>query len=282
MRRSRAKLWLVDPDGRFADPTHRAAEILRFEPERLCSALASALERRADVAADPERAAWRTRFAAAERRTRAALAAGLAADERLLGPRAVAELCDALPPRATLFVSNSLPVRALDAVLPPSIRPLHVLANRGASGIDGIVSSALGAAATGAAPLVLLTGDLAFLHDLGGFVAAVRQRISATIVVVNNDGGGIFSQLPVAAHREAVGFDPLFTTPHGLELAHAARLFGASFARVGSWEELRLALKHALGAAGLSIVEIPVDRELDTEARRRLFANAARAGEAGP
>jgi 2-succinyl-5-enolpyruvyl-6-hydroxy-3-cyclohexene-1-carboxylate synthase len=166
-------------------------------------------------------------------------------------------------------------VRDLDAVLAPSLRPLRVLANRGASGIDGIVSSALGAAAAGAAPLVLLTGDLAFLHDLGGFVAAARQHISATVVVLNNDGGGIFSQLPVAAHREAVGFDALFTTSHGLDLSHAARLFGASFARVGSWEELRLALKHALGAPGLQIVEVPIDREADTEARRRLFARAA-------
>jgi 2-succinyl-5-enolpyruvyl-6-hydroxy-3-cyclohexene-1-carboxylate synthase len=152
-----------------------------------------------------------------------------------------------------------------------------VLCNRGANGIDGIVSTALGAAAAGAAPLVLLTGDLALVHDLGGLLVAKRSRLSATIVVLQNDGGGIFSALPVAAHREAVGFDALFATPHGLELAHVAALFGATHSRVASPEELRLALKQAIGAPGLHLVEVPQDREADVAARRTLFARAAQA-----
>jgi 2-succinyl-5-enolpyruvyl-6-hydroxy-3-cyclohexene-1-carboxylate synthase len=272
---SAAELWLADPDGRFADPTHRAAELLRFEPELLCSALAAELERRA-VRCDP---AWSARFAAADARARAVLEAGLAEDDRLFGPRVAAELADSLPASATLFVSNSLPIRDVDAVFPVSARPLRVLCNRGANGIDGIVSTALGAAAGGASPLVLLTGDLALLHDLGGLCIARRARLSATIVVLNNDGGGIFSALPVAAHREAVGFDALFTTPHGLELAHAAALFGATHARVANPEELRLALKQSIGAPGLRIVEVRQDREADVAARRALFARAAQAAE---
>jgi 2-succinyl-5-enolpyruvyl-6-hydroxy-3-cyclohexene-1-carboxylate synthase len=270
---SNTSLWLVDPDGRFADPSHRAAEILRAEPELLCDALAARLER---MPRRPAAAEWLERFASAERRARAALARDLAADERLLGPRVTAELAEALPAGATLFVSNSLPIRDVDAVFPVTRRPLRVLCNRGANGIDGIVSTALGAAAAGADPLVLLTGDLALLHDLGGLLAARRHRLSATIVVLNNDGGGIFSMLPVASHRDAVGFDALFTTPHGLDLAHAAALFGASHSRVGALEELRLALKQSLGAPGLHLIEVPFDREADAAARRALFAAAAR------
>ena len=267
-----ASLWIVDPDGRFADPTHRAAELLRVEPELLCDALAVRIERMSRALA-PE---WLDAFAGAERRARSALARELAADDRPLGPRIVAELAEMLPAGATLFVSNSLPIRDVDALFPVSLRPLRVLCNRGANGIDGIVSTALGAAAGGAAPLVLLTGDLALLHDLGGLLAARRHRIAATLVVLNNDGGGIFSMLPVAGQREAVGFEALFSTPHGLDLAHAARLFGATHVRVTSVEELRLALKHTIGAAGLHVVETPFDREVDADARRALFARVAR------
>jgi 2-succinyl-5-enolpyruvyl-6-hydroxy-3-cyclohexene-1-carboxylate synthase len=265
-------LWIADPDGRFADPTHSAAEILRAEPELLCDALAAELEGRAAARSSD----WLERFLAAERRARTALEHELAKDERALGPRAVAELADALPAGAALFVSNSLPIRDLDSVFPVTPRPLRVLCNRGANGIDGIVSTALGAAAAGAAPLVLLTGDLALLHDLGGLLAARRHGIDATIVVLNNDGGGIFSLLPVAAHRDAVDFETHFATPHGLDLSHAAALFGAAHSRVTGIEQLRLALKHAIGAPGLYLVEVPFDREVDAEARRALLARVAR------
>ena len=244
---------------------------MRVEPELLCHALAARLEGMPRAPAP----AWLDAFASAEARARSALARDLAGDDRLLGPRAAAELAESLPAGATLFVSNSLPIRDVDALFPVSTRPLRVLCNRGANGIDGIVSSALGAAAGGAAPLVLLTGDLALLHDLGGLLAASRHRIAATLVVLNNDGGGIFSLLPVAAQREAVDFETLFSTPHGLDLAHASRLFGATHWRVTRLEELRLALKQTIGAPGLHVVEVPFDREVDADARRTLFARAA-------
>ncbi|HTO08923.1 MAG TPA: 2-succinyl-5-enolpyruvyl-6-hydroxy-3-cyclohexene-1-carboxylic-acid synthase [Myxococcota bacterium] len=268
-----AELWLVDSEGRFADPTHRAAEVLRFDPERLCAALAAELER----TPPPRDGAWPRALADANARARRALEAGLGDSDFLSGPRVAAELADALPSGATLFVSNSLPIRDVDAVFPVSPKPLRVLCNRGANGIDGIVSTALGAAAAGASPLVLFTGDLALLHDLGGLLVAKRARLSATIVVLQNDGGGIFSALPVAAHREAVGFDALFTTPHGLELARVAALFEASHSRAASPEELRLALKQSIGAPGLHLIEVPQEREADVAARRALFARAAQA-----
>jgi 2-succinyl-5-enolpyruvyl-6-hydroxy-3-cyclohexene-1-carboxylate synthase len=273
-RHERAELWVVDPGGRFADPTHRAAEILRCEPAPLCAALAAALEtlpRTSD-------SSWLAAFLAADRRAEVLLRRELERDDHLLGPRVVPELAALLPEGATLFVSNSLPVRDLDLLLPASTRALRVLCNRGANGIDGISSTALGAAAAGARPLVLLTGDLALLHDVGGLAAARRAQLDATIVVVNNDGGGIFSLLPIAAHGEGASFEELFATPHGVDLAHAAALYGAGHARVRSWEHLRLALKQSLSAPGLHLIEVPVDRPADTAHRRALAARAAEAG----
>jgi 2-succinyl-5-enolpyruvyl-6-hydroxy-3-cyclohexene-1-carboxylate synthase len=193
----------------------------------------------------------------------------------------VRELADALPDGAALFVSNSMPVRDLDSFLPPSEKRLRVLCNRGANGIDGIVSSALGASAALPGPLALLTGDLAFLHDLGGLLAAKRHGLDATIVVVNNDGGGIFRFLPVAAHREAVDFDALFATPHGLDLGRAAALFGATHTCARDWADVRRALDAGLGGRGLHVLEVRVDPEANVERHRALWAAVSAALRAG-
>jgi 2-succinyl-5-enolpyruvyl-6-hydroxy-3-cyclohexene-1-carboxylate synthase len=249
-------LLLVDPDAVWHDPSHLASSVLRVEPEALCNALLRHLgERPAPLSA------WLRDFLEAELRTRATLEATLADQAALLEPRAVRELGEALPDGALLYVSNSLPVRDLDAFLAPGPSALRVLCNRGANGIDGMVSSALGAAAAAEGPVVLLTGDLAFLHDAGGLLAARRHALRATIVVLDNDGGGIFSLLPIAEYGEAVGFEEYFRAPHGLDLGAVARAYGARFTRVGSWEHFRAALKESFTAPGVSLVAVPVDRD---------------------
>ena len=133
-----------------------------------------------------------------------------------------------------------------------------------------MVSSALGAAAAQTEPVVLLTGDLAFLHDLGGLVAAKRHDLDATIVVLDNDGGGIFSFLPIADHGDAVGFEEHFVTPHGLDVGAIAASLGASTTRVTSWEHFRSALKDAFARRGLSVIRVPIDREQNVAQQRRI------------
>ena len=134
----------------------------------------------------------------ADLRASRALAEALENESSLCETRAVRELVEALPEGALLYVANSMPVRDLDAVLPARCKRLCVLSNRGASGIDGLLSSALGAAAAGEGPVTLLVGDLAFLHDLGGLFTARRHALPLSIVLLDNDGGGIFSHLPIA------------------------------------------------------------------------------------
>jgi 2-succinyl-5-enolpyruvyl-6-hydroxy-3-cyclohexene-1-carboxylate synthase len=176
-----------------------------------------------------------------------------------------------------LFVSSSMPVRDLDAWASRAA-PIRVLANRGTNGIDGAVSTALGAALALRRPTAALVGDLALLHDLGGLVAATRLAASLAVVVVDNDGGGIFSFLPIA--ERTPHFEALFATPHGLDLRGAAHLTGARLHSPRTAPELRAALREAL-AGGLHLVHVRTDRAANVEQHRALHAAVAAALEDG-
>src|SRR5207253_3899404 len=189
-----------------------------------------------------------------ERRARAALEAAFADEAQLSEPSVARALAAALPREALLFVSSSMPVRDLDAWA--SAGEARVLANRGVNGVDGIVSSVLGAAAATGQPAAALLGDLALLHDLSGLLAARRLGVPLLAVVVNNDGGGIFNFLPIAQLSDR--FEPLFATPHGLDLAHIASLCGAALQRPSTAAELRACVRDALGS-GLHLLEVRTD-----------------------
>jgi 2-succinyl-5-enolpyruvyl-6-hydroxy-3-cyclohexene-1-carboxylate synthase len=163
-----------------------------------------------------------------------------------------------LPVGANLVVANSMPLRDLDAFMPVGDRPLRILANRGASGIDGQVSTALGVAAGSSAPTVLFTGDLALLHDVGGLTAAGRLGLDLTVVLVDNDGGGIFRFLPIADESH-IDHHRLFHTPHGLDLGHAAALAGGNLHRPTDRVGLDQVLSVTVGSRGLHLVHIVVD-----------------------
>lgn len=264
---------LVDPDGAWPDPDHAATGVVVAEPAALAHAVAERLER----APGRGRGDWLRRWREADRRAGLALASALAAEPRLLEPRVVREIAAALPEGATLFLSSSMPVRDADGFWPVSSRAVRMLGNRGANGIDGVVSTALGARAASAGPLVLLTGDLALLHDLGGLLAARRHGLAVAIVVIDNDGGGIFGYLPIAARGEAVRFTEQFVGPHGLDWQHAARLFDLGFARADTPEALRVALRDALAAPRTTLVSVPCDREASIAHHRALWERAAAA-----
>ncbi len=274
-RHADTDLWIVDPDAGFRDPSQRATTQVRADPAALCDALAAEWEQTASSAAGP----WLASFVAAERAAQAALSHGIAAAPALFAPAVVRALGAVLPGGAALFASNSMPVRDLESFLPPTTKSLRVLVSRGANGIDGIASSALGAAAALGAPFALLTGDLAFLHDVGGLHAAKRHGLSALCVVVNDDGGGIFSYLPVAECGESVRFEELFTTPHGVDLAHATALAGGRHVRVDTPSALDAALAGGLGEPGLQVVEARVDRDANVAHHRTLWAAAVAAVE---
>jgi len=257
-------LILVDPEAGWNDPSHLASEFLQVDPLALCDALIRRVSR------SKGRAPWLQRVLAAERCTLGVVENLVADEDELFEPRAIRELAEALPDGAITYVSNSMPVRDLDAFLPVSNRPLRVLANRGANGIDGMLSSALGAAASQPQPVVLLTGDLALLHDVAALQAAQRHALNLTVVVFDNDGGGIFSYLPVADRADPEVFETHFRTPHGANLGEIVGGFGAGFERASSWEHFRAAFKSALATPGVSVVEIPVDRDRSVAHHREI------------
>jgi len=166
-----------------------------------------------------------------------------------------------------------MPIRDLDAFMAPG--DVVVLSNRGASGIDGFVSTALGVAAAADRPVVALAGDLSLLHDGNGFL--VEPRPDCVFVVVNNDGGGIFSFLPPA---RVSGFEPLFATPHGRSLEALAAFHGLGYRRVARPGELGGMVADGLAAGGVWIVEVRTDRAANVAVHRALDAVAASAVDA--
>ena len=163
------------------------------------------------------------------------------------------------PAECALFVSSSMPIRDVDGFGGVRDDGLEVYGNRGASGIDGIVSTAAGVSAGTVRRTVALMGDLAFLHDANGLLALREPGVQVTLVVVNNDGGGIFHMLPVRAYDPP--FEELFGTPHGLDLAHLARLHGIPHERIEDLEGLDGVLQESLAAPGSRLVEVVTHRE---------------------
>ena len=243
---------VVHERGEPADASHRATHILSGEAPRILRALSAQARAGGPLAG---------LFGEAEQRARAALEAAFAAapwGEPLIARETAAAA-------GLLYVASSMPVRDVDAF---AQRRGRVLVNRGLNGIDGIVSSAAGAAAVGGTPAVALVGDLALLHDLGGLVTASRLGVDLTVVCVNNGGGGIFHFLPIADHPER--FEELFGTPHRQDLEGAARMCGADFARVSDAGALRAALQRP--ARGLRLIEARTDRTKNVAQHRALLA----------
>ncbi|WP_028064231.1 2-succinyl-5-enolpyruvyl-6-hydroxy-3-cyclohexene-1-carboxylic-acid synthase [Solirubrobacter soli] len=183
-------------------------------------------------------------------------------------PRIAAELGTVLPPEATLVVASSMPIRDVETFFPARETPFRVLSNRGANGIDGTVSTAFGVAAASRLT-VLLIGDVALAHDIGGLLAASRLGLKLVIVLIDNDGGGIFHFLPAA--REGAEFVEHIATPHGLDFAHAAALYGVGYERVADVESFRDALARAASAERTTIICARTNREENVELHRRVW-----------
>ena len=183
---------------------------------------------------------------------------------------AVYDVVDLIPAGSTLFVGNSLPVRLLDQFGKPQSKRIYVYANRGASGIDGNISTALGAgAARPDQPLVAIVGDITFYHDMNGLLAVRRNGVPVTIVLLNNNGGGIFHRLPIRNFEPE--FIDLFVMPHGLEFEHAAKMYGLEYVRADDRESFRQAFSESVNNRLSRIIEVRTDALHDLQRRQEIM-----------
>ena len=252
---ARRHVVVAQGPGRWADPQRAATDV------------AAALR----LTGTPGGKGWLEGWQRADEAARRAVDAILDGDENLTEPRLARDLASALPEGALLWSASSQPVRDIDLGLLPRA-DLRVLASRGTSGIDGTTSSAIGAALAHGGPAFALIGDLAFLHDAAGLaIGPDEPRPDLCLVVVNNDGGGIFSTLEQATFPGS--FERLFGTPHGAGLHHLAAAFGLPYQRLEQPGDLTKALQ----GTGLRIVEAQTSRSAGAELRARLRAAAAEA-----
>jgi 2-succinyl-5-enolpyruvyl-6-hydroxy-3-cyclohexene-1-carboxylate synthase len=215
---------------------------------------------------------WLARWRAADATAAGAIASVLEDQHELTEPQVAGLLGAELPPEATLFVAASMPIRDVEEFIAVRDDGPRVLANRGANGIDGTVSAAFGTAAVSDGPVVLLIGDVALAHDIGGLLAARRTPARLTIVLVNNDGGGIFNFLAIADHTEA--FADHVATPHGLAFARAADLYGLDHVSVTDVGGFTAALDRALVSPISTIIEVSTDRAANRQLHAAIAARA--------
>lgn len=284
LERTRPEILVLDGDAGWREAALLPATFVHADPAVTLMALTAQFADRAGSSAGRAGdAAWAADWLAAERTATEAMDAWLAGlDEPFEGvPWPL--LAEALPDEAVLWASSSMPVRDMDAWLPSTDRAITVRSNRGANGIDGVVSAALGSAAVADGPVALVVGDIAFLHDLNALVAARLQGLSATIVLVNNDGGGIFSFLPQAQPGVPVAgsglpehYEELFGTPHGIDVGPIVTALGGEHRVVGT-ADLDTAIRDSVGRPGVRVLELRTERARNLELHRDVADDVARA-----
>ena len=260
---SKCRYVVVDDSEGWREPTLLASDVIYADPVHLCEELV----REWNECEYASRNTWADEWIELNRITQEEILRQVSSSGLFEG-RVFPELVDCLPDQALLFAGNSMPVRDMDTFFMNNHKNVRTMGNRGASGIDGVVSTALGAGVDGP-PLVLVIGDLSFYHDLNGLLAAKLYQLNATVVVLNNDGGGIFSFLPQAEHRKH--FETLFGTPVGLDFRHAVDMYGGTFRRVNDWEAFRTEVKTSLSKGGLTVIEVPTDREENAAKHRAIW-----------
>jgi 2-succinyl-5-enolpyruvyl-6-hydroxy-3-cyclohexene-1-carboxylate synthase len=252
---------VLDPHGAWHEPTRAAELVIQAAAGPACDALGAALEMRT-AERDP---AWLASWRAAD----ALVPGALAQAPDPFEPKVLAALEPALPDDALVWISSSMPVRDVEAYFPQSPKRLRFLANRGANGIDGVVSSAAGAQLATGHPTFLLTGELALLHDLGGLLAAGRAGAELTIVCLNNGGGGIFDFLPVAEHADREAYEEHVATPYGVDFEAVAALAGLAHREAATPEQVVRAV------ATPALVEVRTDRADNVRLHREVAETVA-------
>lgn len=256
------RLWLndvrptqvvIDPQHSWYEPTRTADLILRTDPAGLLLQIENTSEQRIEGPAGHR--FWNA-WIEAEREARREIEESWESGAGLRAGAVHARLAELQRDGGLVYTASSLPIRDQEEALPALDRDLLFLANRGANGIDGLIASGLGAARASARPTTIITGDLGFFHDVGSLALARDLEVPVRIVVLNNNGGGIFERLPQKRAITEAEFEALMRTPSGLQVEDAASLYGLPFQRATDLAALESAF--SVDGGGVSLIEVLV------------------------
>lgn len=254
--------WVIDPSDHNLDPLHGKTTHLRMSVEQLAQAFSTESN-------SPN--SYFQMWCAAEAKVRSAVDQKMAEMNYLFEGKAAWLLSQILPPETPLFIANSMPVRDVEFFWAPSNLAVRPFFNRGANGIDGSLSTALGIAYRYRSS-VMLTGDLALLHDTNGFLLRNKFVGHLTIVLINNNGGGIFEMLPIAKFEPP--FEEFFATPQDVNFAQLCATYDVEHQVIHSWEQLKELLKF-LPAKGIRVLELRTNRKADAKWRQENLGKLA-------
>ena len=248
--------WVIETAGENVDPLHQKTIPLRmtlFDIFQFSDSF-------------PPLSSYQQQWLSLEKKTRETIDHKLTHTDELIEPKIPWLLSQTLPEQTPIFIANSLPVRDVEWFWQPNVRKIYPLFNRGANGIDGTLSTAMGIAHQGK-EAVCLTGDLALLHDTNGFL--IRQKLQGhlTIILVNNNGGGIFEMLPISEFENV--FEDFFATPQNLDLASLCTTYGIEYQLISNWEQLVSQLSQ-LPKTGIRLLEICTKRDQSAKWRKNL------------
>lgn len=252
---------VVENHGDTREPTNHQSEYVFASSVDFCNSLLPYMESQTD------HQQWLTSWQQLEQLAEKELQE--VQTETLTEGEVIRDLIHVLPNKSILFVANSMPIRDVDTFLQGLENKVTVYANRGTSGIDGTMSSALGVAATTRQHVTLLIGDLSFYHDMNSLLAARHYKLDITIILINNNGGGIFSFLPQA--KEAKHFEALFGTPLNLDFKHTAALYGATYQKITTKQDYIHCIEDMIHTSGINIIEIGTNREENVTWHRKLW-----------
>ena len=266
-----AARFMVNEYGDWFDPAGKAAAAYACKPYIFCSEMIRLLD---SIKFSRGNSPWLEAFNLEEKKSSILKSKIINCSDFPDESRIVNEILKAVPDDCQIMISNSMPVRDFDYFASFSEKKIIIHSNRGASGIDGITSTALGIAAANKKPTLLITGDLAFYYDLNGLLSAKNYKIPLVIVLINNNGGGIFKMLPISKYGEI--FKKYFVAAHGLEFKNLVKAFSGNYKLIKSWKVLKSSLHSAFKAKQLSVLEIKTNASHSHKTRQKYWKAAAK------
>lgn len=266
LENSNAKRFMINKYGDWFDPSDKSEAAYACTPYIFCESMVSMLNtnkfRR-------KQNGWTGSFASAEQTALKLKREIIDQSKELNEARIINEILQYIPDKSLIMLSNSMPVRDFDYFASNNNKDIILYNNRGASGIDGITSTALGIAAVKNKPAVLITGDLAFYYDLTGLLGAKKYNIPLVIVLLNNNGGGIFEVLPISSYGEV--FRKYFLAPHNLQFKKFVEAYGGNYRNIINWKDFKQAFKAAFTKKSFSVLEIKTSSTDSLKLRRKYW-----------